>query len=402
MTTIRELTVNETVQAADDANTELICEQLVSESAALKITTDGVIRGVHLVGLQAKNTIKPNKTPYRYTEEALKTAVALYNGVDIYIDHGTENKPRNVLDKVGVVHNAVYKEATLPDKSDAGLYGDIQFNTAHPAYEAVKWWVTHHPQKLGMSHVARTYYDAKENAMTAVVKVFSVDLVTEGSTTHNGLTSVREGVIVDKITKDKWLGVLLDSAWDLMYRIKWDDVCTTEKMLTQEERALKMIPVVEDLAAELAKFAGNVKAKESTAALAAQHPAKDQGKKDKTMEYTDITIEGLQKHRADLVSAVAEAAVAEHIRVEKAVESAVAALPEDFRTDTFKTLVREAVEKNDDKRVAELVEDRKVLAAKTTNVAESAQQQRFVFRKPVENTTAAPDTKSIVAAAKKK
>jgi hypothetical protein len=376
MNDIIEMTVYESVQDVATIEVDAV-EGIRADKYNL---VDSTIKDVHLIGLKAKNAIKPNTQPYSYKEAALKEAAPLYDNVDIYVDHLPGMEARSVTDKIGFISNPVFKEGL-------GVFGDITLNPKHVAYEAVVWWAKNKPAKLGMSHVARTQYDAKENAMVKIAKVFSVDLVSEGSTTHDGL--FKEGVLVDKINSEKWLDILIDTAWNAVYEIKYP----LGKSLTQEEKAVKIAPVIKDLLDELSKMLP-AKVKESVV-----EPTEIK-KKDNNMEFADITLETLTKNRKDLVTAIESKAVETYIEVEEAVADAIKIIPEDARSTTFTKLVREAVVAGNDKLVNELVADRKELTGKQTAVVEAAPAARTRIDKKTE--TKALDVKSIGAMVKQK
>lgn len=363
----------------EDATTDLLEQRTVEAVRADRFVIEGnKIKDVHLVGFQAKNIVKPAKTPYTYTPTALKEAVALYENVDIYVNHAKDDDSRDAEDKIGFISAPKFKEGT-------GITGDLVLNPKHVAYESFMWWAANKPSKLAMSHVALTKYDAKENAMVAVAKVYSVDFVSDGSTTHDGL--FKEGVLTDKIKTDKWFDIIVGTAWDAIYEAKYP----LGKTLTQEQKAVSIIPVVKDLLDELSKMVP-AKSKESvvtTTEIIKEH----------TMEFADITLDALRKARKDLVDAIATEAVDKHIEVEESVADALKGVPADACSDTFKTLVREAVVAGNDKRVAELVEDRKGLATKVVAVVEAAPAPA---RKSHTTESKPADTKSIAALAKKK
>lgn len=338
-----------------------------------------VIKGVHLIGFAAKNTVKPSKTPYSYSEKALREAVPLYDNVDVYTNHGVGTNARDVEDKIGYVTNPSFKD-------NVGVVGDIVLNPKHTAYEAVLWWAEHKPSKLAMSHVAHTQYDAKENVMVKVAKVHSVDLVSDGSTTHAGL--FKEGVLADTITSEKWLDIVLHTAFDAIYEVRYP----VGKPLTQAEKAVKIAPIVKDLLDEVSKMVTTT-TKESTPITKS---------KENTMEFADITLDTLRKNRKDIVDAIAAEAVTTHIETEEAVADAIKVIPEDGRSETFKRLVREAVVKGDDKAVEELVADRKSMLDKTTTVAAVESVPAAHARVKTKTTEVKADAKSVAAIVKRK
>lgn len=350
-----------------------------------------VIKGVHLVGLQARNSAAKGRAPYKYAEAALKEAVSSYDNVDSYLSHGiTESgklpAERDVKDKIGYVTNPSYRDGK-------GVFGDLVLNEKHAYYESVKWWAEHAPHKIGMSHIASLTYDAAENAMVKVNKVHSVDFVGFASTT-NGLFS--EGVITDKITKDddeRKLWRILDTFQSLVWSIQYP---TMGKTLTQDERAVELVPLVKDLLKEIKALAKVDKAESDSTIVATETSLA----KEQDMELKDITIDMLKQHRKDIVDSISKLAVESHTTTEAKISEAVKAIPEDKRSTVFMRLVREAVVAGDDKLVTELVEDRKVVAPTVAvKAAEStAPVVPVVETKPVTKLSA----DDLIAAAKRK
>lgn len=357
-----------------------------------------VIKGVHLIGLQARNSAAKGRAPYKYAEAALKDAVTLYDNVDIYLSHGiTESgklpAERDVKDKIGYVTNPSYRDGK-------GVFGDLVLNEKHSYYESVKWWADNAPHKIGMSHIASLTYDATENAMTKVNKVHSVDFVGFASTT-NGLFS--EGVIVDKITKDddeRKLWRILDTFQSLVWSIQYP---TMGKTLTQDERAVELVPLVKDLLKEVKALAKVDKA-ESDTTVTAVTTVESTLAKEQDMELKDITIDMLKQHRKDIVDSISKLAVESHTTTEAKISEAVKAIPEDKRSTVFMRLVREAVVAGDDKLVTELVEDRKVVAPTVAvKAAESAAPVvPVVETKPVTKPVTKLSADDLIAAAKRK
>lgn len=298
-----------------------------------------VIEGVHLVGFQAKNRMAPDKAPYTYKESALKAAVTLYDNVDVYLSHGKGNDERPIESKIGYVTKPRFKEG-------AGVVGDLVLNEGHQHFAAMMWWAQNKPENLGMSHVATNLYNSKENAVVEVRKVHSVDIVSSPSTT-NGL--FKEGVVEDKV-KETELEVYLRAAYTLIDEIQWP---LQGNKLPQGERAVKVLSVIKDLAKELTSIIT---------------PSTDTTK-ESDMELKDITIEKLKSDRSDLVAIIAKEAVDKHTTTEAKIAESLKDIPTELKTVLFTTLVREAVVAGDDKKLADLVADRKaikVVAAKET------------------------------------
>lgn len=366
---------NATATLGEDTN-EVI---LSFERASIK---KNIIEGVHLVGLQAKNRYRANKAPYIYKESALKAAVELYNNVDIYLSHGKEGEERPIESKVGFVQNARFKEGV-------GIIGDLVLNNKHPFFESTVWWAENAPGKLGMSHVATNVFNTKENAVVEIRKVHSVDLVSSPSTT-NGL--FKEGVVIDKANQ-RMLELLLESAFSLISEIQYP---MQGNKLPMDDRALKILPVIKDLASELKK-------------IAAEPPAdKNEPVKESSMEYKDITADEFKKQRGDLVAMIASEAVAAHTATESKVKESVKDIPAALQTELFVSLVREAVVANDDKKLTALIADRKVLVTATAKESTETVVLKTVESaapaKPIipATTTKKLERNDVLAAAKRK
>jgi hypothetical protein len=349
-------------------------ESLQVYNEALKVEGNR-IKDVHLVGLKAKNKEKGKTDPYTYKEEALSASVSNYNGVDVNTNHNkSEYQNRDIADKIGYIDSPVFKEGK-------GIYGDVVLNEKHPLFEAVKWWAENKPSKLGMSHVAQVVYSESENAVTKVGKVFSVDIVSNASTT-NGLFS--EGVVGDKITEltdDDKIRTVARAVSDLV----WESMYSMEKSLTAKEKALKLKSIYEDATLEVSKL---FPVQESTSASTSTEG--------NDMKIEEVTLEMLKTSRKDIVSAIKEEAIEAEKVLDKKVQEAITGIPANLVTATFTKLVREAIEAGKD--TTELLADRKAIAKEVPQTLK---------HESVETTPKAPgkkkcDKDSILAALGKK
>jgi hypothetical protein len=307
-------------------------EKLLKELTLLegkKVTADSILKDVHLVGFQSSNTVEGQKEPYRYTAEALKTAVeaGIYNGIVIGMDHQTEKDINNkASNRIGVTLNSRFIESK-------GIVGDVKLNPEHPLSKSVIWWAENYPDKMGLSHIAQVKFSESSNSVVSVKKVDIIDFVGNSSTTH-GIFA--ESTSKDPVTLDinDKLYILIESACDNLHK----QLHPLEKDLTPEDKVINIVQIVEDL---------SVKLKE----------AKTTKPKEPTMEWNDITLETLKANKADLVALVASEAVAAEKLVQTKVKEAIAVLPETARTDVFVTLVESQI--RDGKDVAPLIADRK-------------------------------------------
>lgn len=328
------LNVNLIKMQEDVAVADADCKQQILTLFERVSVRKNVIEGVHLVGFQAKNRIAPDKMPYTYKESALKQAAPLYDNVDVYLSHGTGNDERPIETKIGYVANPRFKEG-------AGVIGDIVLNEGHQYFAAMVWWANNKPSNLGMSHVATNLFNAKENAVVEIRKVHSVDIVSTPSTT-NGL--FKEGIVEDKVSETE-LETYLRAAMCLIDEIQWP---LQGNKLPQQDRAVKVLAVIKDLANELGMIIT---------------PSTDT--KESDMEIKDLKIEELKAKRSDLVAIIAKEAVDLHVAIEAKIQESVKDIPSKLKTELFTTLVREAVVAKDDKKLADLVADRKALIGTT-------------------------------------
>src|SRR3954469_8827524 len=153
---------------------ELLQEFVDSGQQRLRVDrAAGVIRGVKLLGLSSRNG-------RRYREDALLSAVGLYEGAKVNINHpkGHPLSPRDYQDRLGVVRGVEFRAGD-------GLFGDLHFNPKHALSEQLVWDAEHAPQNVGMSHnvLARTKRSGDETIVEAITKVQSIDLVADPATT---------------------------------------------------------------------------------------------------------------------------------------------------------------------------------------------------------------------------
>jgi hypothetical protein len=153
---------------------ELIQEYVDSGSQRLRVDrAAGVIRGVKLLGLSSRNG-------RRYREDALTSAIGLYEGAKVNINHpkGHPLSPRDYQDRLGVVRGVEFR-------TGEGLFGDLHFNPKHALSEQLVWDAEHAPQNVGVSHnvLARTRRNGDETVVEAITKVQSIDLVADPATT---------------------------------------------------------------------------------------------------------------------------------------------------------------------------------------------------------------------------
>ena len=168
---------------------EMLQEFVDSGNQRLRVDRDaGIIRGVKLLGLVSRNG-------RRYRENALTSAVSLYEGAKVNINHpkGHPLSPRDYQDRLGVVREVQFR-------SGEGLFGDLHFNPKHALSEQLVWDAEHAPQNVGMSHnvLARTSLDGSDTVVEAITKVQSIDLVADPATTSGLYEHAEKSGVVEQ------------------------------------------------------------------------------------------------------------------------------------------------------------------------------------------------------------
>ena len=147
--------------------------EFVHSSAPLSVDREaGLIRGVKILGL-----VSANKR--RYSAEAVREAVGLYEGVKVNVNHPQKaGDPRDARDRFGRLVN-------VEARAD-GLYGNLEYLKSHPLAASISEAAERMPSLYGLSHVAEcnTVRRGKENVIEGIKSVLSVDLVSDPATTH--------------------------------------------------------------------------------------------------------------------------------------------------------------------------------------------------------------------------
>lgn len=129
-----------------------------------------LIRDVRLAGFESGNG-------RRYTREAYRGAVSLYEGARVNLDHARDGDTR-VSRRFGRVVNARL--------ADDGMRGDVRYNPRHPDAEMVLWFAENDPQALGLSHdvyVSKRTDPDGTVVVESIRRVCSVDIVADPATT---------------------------------------------------------------------------------------------------------------------------------------------------------------------------------------------------------------------------
>lgn len=279
--------------------------------------TKNVIKEAHICGLVSKNG-------YTYPADVLKSAVPLYENVDIYVNHN-DNRPRPIEEKIGMVKNAFFKEGK-------GIIGDLVLNEAHPAYEQLTWFADNMPSKVGCSHDVAGSINRKEKLVESIKAVHSVDLVSQPATTQ-GLI---EGVISDKINgvglKNR-LDKVIRATTDLLYEVLWPSTNPT----TDEDRLKATQVVLKDALAEIKTLSTT---------------------KESVMEWDKLTLDDVRKnapHIAKVIDEKLTEACKVAVEKEKQVQVVLAKLPEKARTAIFESQIRGAATIADAEKIVEAI-----------------------------------------------
>lgn len=148
--------------------------ETVYQQTAPRIDADaGILYGVKLLGVDSRNG-------RRYTSEAIKKAVGLYDGRKIYLDHPSRDKAgveRSFRDWVGEARNAEVRAD--------GIYGNIHLRKKTDYFEGIIEAAEKFPKAVGFSHVAdgESRVEGDTEIIESITEVFSVDLVTDPATT---------------------------------------------------------------------------------------------------------------------------------------------------------------------------------------------------------------------------
>jgi len=135
--------------------------------------TAGIIRGVKVLGGNSKNRRV-------YTESAMRSAIGLYRGLAVNIDHPDRerpNKDRSVSDRFGQLENVRFERG--------GIFADLHFLKTHGLADQVCEAAERMPSSLGLSHNAagRVERRAGRDVVEEIESVRSVDIVADPATT---------------------------------------------------------------------------------------------------------------------------------------------------------------------------------------------------------------------------
>lgn len=138
-----------------------------------------LIKGVKVIGLTSTNG-------RRYTVEALRRAVPLYENVVVNVDHNCAEAGRRYGDRIGRLKNARF--------NGDGIYADLVYNPAHPEADGLRWWAENDSRAVGLSHQAQVRSNWTQEGIEevyAISEVVSVDLVANPATTKGLMESIQ-------------------------------------------------------------------------------------------------------------------------------------------------------------------------------------------------------------------
>lgn len=166
-------------------STEERAEEQAAYWGGLNLKVDrekGIIPGVKILGHESLNR-------RRYTTDAMRNAVGLYEGARVNVNHTkTADGQRSYQDRLGTVKKVHYREGQ-------GLFGDLHYNPEHSVAKQLAWDAENAPNNAGFSpaHLFRYKRDRDGIAVIdEIVKVFSVDLVADPATNKGLRESIND------------------------------------------------------------------------------------------------------------------------------------------------------------------------------------------------------------------
>lgn len=156
-----------------------LCEKVFLDSAPRIDAEKGILYGVKLLGRESRN----NRI---YGQAVMESAVPLYKGLKVYVDHPKNSEPDRSVDRwAGTIQNA--------RQENNAIYGDIKLRKKSPFFEGILEAAQEFPKDVGFSHVAdgETRLDGETEIVESIREVFSVDLVTDPATTAGMYESKR-------------------------------------------------------------------------------------------------------------------------------------------------------------------------------------------------------------------
>ena len=203
---------------------------------------DNVLKGVLILGPDSKNS-------RRYTSTAMKKAVPLYEGAEVYVDHG--ERPRKVEDRFGAIRNPYF----CTEGKRSLIRGDLEFLDSHTVSARLKEDVEKGRGYYGLSHCAEGNVKSRVDGLTCheITKIIGVDLVTSPATTMN-LFEETNNTVTEEVKmndNDAFLVILEDKDMSNDEKLaKFSDLLGIEKV-TEEVEATDVAEDKVDLTEEV-------------------------------------------------------------------------------------------------------------------------------------------------------
>lgn len=134
----------------------------------------GIVRGVKILGYKSGHG-------YDYSRESLESAVPLYEGMVVNINHPGDRRnlgaSRRYEERFGRLKNVSFQESK-------GLVGDLHYNKNHNIAKQFEYDVENDPHNVGLSHNAKgsTVRRGGKLIVESIDLVRSVDLVADPAT----------------------------------------------------------------------------------------------------------------------------------------------------------------------------------------------------------------------------
>lgn len=153
---------------------------------------NAVIRGVKILGRES-----PNGGGRVYSDQAMRDAARLYEGIGVNLDHPDRATPganRSVKDRIGTLSNCRV--------SKNGVFGDLTLIKGHPYTPAILEIAESNPVGFGLSHNAQgpTSQRYGQNVVESITRVRSVDIVNDPATNRSLFESDYRDARIGKMT----------------------------------------------------------------------------------------------------------------------------------------------------------------------------------------------------------
>ena len=156
------------------------------------VSSGNVVRNVKVLGVRSKNNRE-------YPLEVMERALPMYDGVGVYLDHPSHDRPRSVKDVFGKIVN--------PRMTRDGIVGDLVYNADHEYAPAFQWFTNNQPESVGLSHeaIAKTKMDYKTGIeiVEQIVELDAVSLVANPATNPRGLFESYTRIMESEMAKLK-------------------------------------------------------------------------------------------------------------------------------------------------------------------------------------------------------